>query len=35
LDAARAALPGWRVELGKDLAKLDRVLQVQKPAGSL
>ena len=32
LDAARAALPGWRVELGKDLAKLDRVLQVQKPA---
>ncbi len=35
LDAARAALPGWHVELGKDLAKLDRVLQVQKPAGSL
>lgn len=35
LDAARATLPGWRVELGKDLAKLDRVLQVQKPAGSL
>ena len=32
LDAARAALPGWRVELGKDLAKLDRVLQVYKPA---
>ena len=32
LQAARAALPGWRVELGKDLAKLDRVLQVNKPA---
>jgi release factor glutamine methyltransferase len=32
LDVARAALPGWRVELGKDLAELDRVLQVQKPA---
>lgn len=34
LDAARAILPGWRVSLGKDLAKLDRVLQVVKPIPS-
>jgi release factor glutamine methyltransferase len=34
LEAAYAALPGWQVVLGKDLAKLDRVLQVYKPAES-
>jgi release factor glutamine methyltransferase len=32
LEAARTALPGWRVALDKDLAKLERVLQVRKPA---
>jgi release factor glutamine methyltransferase len=31
LAAAQAALPGWQVELRKDLAKLDRVLYVRKP----
>jgi release factor glutamine methyltransferase len=30
LAAAQSILPGWRVELKKDLAKLDRVLQVCK-----
>jgi release factor glutamine methyltransferase len=30
LQAARTILPGWRVELGQDLAKLDRVLKVVK-----
>ncbi|HEY3341925.1 MAG TPA: peptide chain release factor N(5)-glutamine methyltransferase [Anaerolineae bacterium] len=32
LEAARNALPGWRISLCRDLAKLDRVLQVCKPA---
>lgn len=31
LQAARDALPGWRISLEKDLAKLDRMLQVIKP----
>jgi release factor glutamine methyltransferase len=31
LQAARETLPGWRVELLPDLAKLDRVLRVTRP----
>jgi release factor glutamine methyltransferase len=35
LSAARESLPGWRVQLRQDLARLDRVLQVTKPSASL